>query len=253
MQSAQELLQSEFSKRKERNPNFSLRSFAKWLGISPAQLSQMMTGKRAITLKLMKKISDRLGLSPSEKKAVFTSMLKNKDFLFEADEKQLLKIQEDKFRLIADWYHLAILSLTKLPGAQSDPRWIARRLGLSFEQAHQALLRLERVGVIQMKPKFQQLGEPFEVVSDTPSEAIRKYHKQNLNLAIEKIDTVTNTLRQYQSLSIPVDPKQIESFKKLIDDFLKQASDLSDKNKGKEIYHLNVQLFPVTTIEEKKS
>ncbi|HAG92455.1 MAG TPA: hypothetical protein DCL41_11310, partial [Bdellovibrionales bacterium] len=66
MQNAVEMLNSEFNKRKGRNPNFSLRSFAKWLKISPAQLSQMMTGKRPITINSAQKIGDRLGLSPIE-------------------------------------------------------------------------------------------------------------------------------------------------------------------------------------------
>ena len=250
MQNPHELLTSEFNKRKQRNPNFSLRSFAKWLDISPAQLSQMMTGKRPFTIKSLKKISGRLGLSPSEEKSLFTSLLKHKKFITTLEQKKILNMQEDQFRLISDWYHLAILCLANLKGTPSDPRWIARRLGISGEQANQALLRLERLGILQIKPKLRQMSEPFEVISQTPSEAIRKYHKQNLNLAIEKIETVPNHLRQFQSISIPLDTKNLEPFKKLIDDFLDQAAELSEKCNGNEIYNLNVQLFPVTTLKE---
>lgn len=249
MTSPQQLLLDEFDKRRTRNPNFSLRAFAKWLGISPAQLSQMMTGKRPITFKSMNKISNRLGLSPLEKKNIFSSILKDQHFVEPTHEKKLI-LQEDQFRLISDWYHLAILSLTKVKDAQADPRWISRRLGISLEQAHQALLRLERMGIIETKPKFRQLTEPFEAVSQIPSDAIRKYHKQNLNLATEKIDTVPLQLRQFQSISLPVNGKKIEAFKDLIDDFLSQASDLADSQVATEIYHLNVQLFPVTQVKE---
>lgn len=250
MQNPHELLASEFKKRKERNPNFSLRSFAKWLGVSPAQLSQMIAGKRPVTLKSMKKITERLGLSPSEKKSLILTFLQQKKFIENSEEKKVLKMQEDQFRLISDWYHFAILSLSQLKGSHSDPRWIARRLGISVEQAHQALLRLERLGIVQIKPQLRQVSDPLEVVSHTTSEAIRKYHKQNMNLALEKIETVPNQLRQFQSISIPLNPKNLEQFKKLIDEFLNQASDLSEKYEGIEVYNLNVQLFPVTTIQE---
>lgn len=249
MQNAQKLLITELNKRKEINPNFSMRSFAKWLGVSPAQLSQMMAGKRPITLKSMRKISERLGLSPHERNDLAGSLLQTQ---MDGDEKQVLRLREDQFHLIADWYHMAILSLTHFKKAQADPRWIARRLGISIEQAHQALLRLERLGIIQTKPKFKQISEPIEMVSEVPSEAIRKYHIQNLNLAIEKIEMVEVKKRQFQSLSIPLNPEKIEPFKKLIDNFLAATAELSRQHDGQEVYNLNVQLFPVTILKEEK-
>ena len=113
------------------------------------------------------------------------------------------------------WYHLAILSLTKVRGAKSDPRWIARRLGITVNEASQAVARLVNLGLLQTRPQFLQIGNPFEVYSDIPSAAIRKYHKQILTLTIEKIDTVQNDLRELQSLSITIDPKKIKTLKNI--------------------------------------
>lgn len=249
MQTPQELLTSEFDKRKKRNANFSLRSFAKWLGISPAQLSQMMTGKRPITLNTLKKITDRLGLSPLEKKNLLHSILKDKDSE-PVVETKMRQMQEDEFRLISDWFHFAILILSQVKGANPDPRWIARRLGIGVAEAHQALLRLERLGVIQTKPVFKQLGDPISVLSSVPSDAIRKYHKQLLGLAMEKIETVPVHQREFQSISIPLSPKNIGIYKKAMDDFLEQVSHMTEDYPGSEIYHMNVQLFPATLIKE---
>jgi len=252
MSNARELLQHEFQKRKGRNPNFSLRAFARWLGLSPAQLSQMMTGKRPVTLKSMKKIGARLGLSPSEKKTFLSAMLKTEGLLETEQDFKFLKMEEDQFRLISDWYHFAILALTRVKGAIPDPRWIARRLGIGADEANQALLRMVRMGIIETHPHFRQIGSPVEVVSETPSSAIRKYHKQSLNMAIEKVDLVPVHLRQLQSLSIPVNPRNLPAYRKLIDDFLAQASELAESQAGSEIYQLNVQLFPVTQLKEDK-
>lgn len=250
MQKPAELLIQEFDKRRARNPNFSLRAFAKWLKFSPAQLSQMMSGKRPVTLNSAKKISERLGLSPAENKAFINTLLKDKEFIDSAASKKVIHMQEDQFRIISDWYHFAILSLTRLKGAKANPRWIARRLGINVEQAHQAILRLERMGIIQTKPIFKQICDPIEVVSAIPSEAIQKYHKQNLSLAIEKIETTPVHLREYQSISIPINPKHIQLFKQHIDEFLEQVSILADQQSSLELYNLNVQLFPITTIKE---
>lgn len=230
-----------------------MRSFAKYLGFSPAQLSQMMSGKRSITIKAASKISNRLGFSPFEKKKFMSSLINDKSDIKIESTLKFKKMSEDQFSLIADWYHLAILSLTKVKNAKADPRWVARRLGISVEQAHQALLRLERMGLILIKPQFKQVGDPFEAVSEVPSEAIRKYHKQNLNLAIEKIETVSVNLREFQSISMALNPNLINVLKKHIDEFLEKMNEeisLSKMDLPTEVYNLNVQLYPVSITKE---
>lgn len=247
MQSPRDFLNEEYRIRKERNPSYSLRSFAKWLQISPAQLSQMLAGKRSFTLKTLKKINDRLDLSPANSQKLIQTLLKQRNLISSSPVKNIGFLKEDEFRLISDWYHLAILSLTKIKGATADPRWIARHLGIGKDEANQALQRLERLGLLQLKPTFKQIGEPFEVVSDVPSSAIRKYHKQNLALAMEKIETVDVGLRQFQSISIPIHPSVLKALKKEIDEFLSRAAELCETSSATEVYHLNVQLFPVTS------
>ena len=246
MHTPQDFINSEYKKRKERNPNYSLRSFARWLNVSPAQLSQMMTGKRSITLKTMKKINDRLGLSPASSQDLVQTLLKQKNILQPDVIRTVKDLKEDEFRLVSDWYHLAILSLTKVRAAKSDPRWVARRLGIKVEDANQALLRLERMGLLELKPVFRQIGEPFEVISDVSSAAIQKYHKQNLGLAIEKVESTDVSVRQFQSITFPMNPALVKVLKKEIDEFLNRSFDKSQGPNPTEVYNLNVQLFPVT-------
>jgi len=217
-----------------------------------AVITKMMTGKRSITLKSLEKISHRLGFSPIEKKELMHSFLTDKKLVATKEFKKTLNLQDDQFRLIADWYHLAILSLAQIKGAQANPTWIARRLGISIEEANQALLRLVRLGIVRTKPIFKQIVPPFEIVSDIPSEAIRKYHRQSLGLAIEKIDTVPLKKREFQNVSIPLNPSQVEKLKKDIDELLETASEVSNRNDATEVYNLSVQLYPVTTLQETK-
>lgn len=249
MNLGQKLLKEEFQKRREKNHNFSLRSFARWLGTSPAQLSQMMSGKRPVSAKSIKKFSQKLELSPFEKKELLATALDETTLQNGlTTEKKKLLLKEDQFHLIADWYHFAILALSKLKHAKSDPRWIARELGISAQQANEALQRMVRLGIVQLEPKLKQISDPIEVTSEAPSAAIRKYHKQNLNLAAEKLEMIPNTYREFQSISLALNPQQMKSFKKIIDQFLEQASQLEIPDNSKVIYNLNVQLFPVSKI-----
>src|SRR6202050_4890689 len=60
------LLQDELAARCSRNPNYSLRSFAKFLSVSPAALSAILKGKRPITHKMKERLGLQLGLSLKE-------------------------------------------------------------------------------------------------------------------------------------------------------------------------------------------
>lgn len=246
MESIQDIIKTEFETRKKKNAHFSLRSFARKLEISPAQLSQIMNGKRPITLKFIKKIAAKLNYSPREVKSLMDSFIKDKGGATPYHDQKRIRLEDDHFKLIADWYHFAILSLTKLKEAKSDPRWIASQLGISITDASAALIRLERLGLIRTKPRFEQIGDPLEVSSDTPSEAIRKYHKQNLVLAIEKIEDVPNELREIQSICLPLQLSDISKYKKLVDQFINVAVENCNNNDADVIYNFNIQFFPIT-------
>ncbi len=242
---AHDLLASDFAQRKRLNPNFSLRAYAKWLGLSPAQVSQMISGRRPITSATFGKIASKLGLSPLEKNL----WLEQRE---PTAERQRVHLGEDNFRLISDWHHLAILGLTKVKGAKGDARWVARRLGLPVAEVNEAMSRMVRMGILEVAPALRQLSPPFEATSSIPSEAIRSYHRQSLRLALEKLDLLPNHRREFQSVTLALREPQLKTFRRLIDRFLNEASELADAGgEGEQVFHLNVQLFPVTSEEPK--
>src|SRR5690606_22763852 len=57
---------SDFEAKQKRNPTFSLRAYAKYLGIPPSSLSLIIKGKRPMPQKLIQKITCKLNLSASE-------------------------------------------------------------------------------------------------------------------------------------------------------------------------------------------
>ena len=251
MNTAQERLKSELEIRKKRNPNFSLRAFARWLSVSPGQLSQMLSGKRTITPKILDKIGQRLDFSPIEKSQLEASLIPNQGSNTNS-ESATNKLLDDQFTAISDWYHFAILSLSKVRGANPDPRWISRTLGIQVNEASEAIQRLERMGLLETKPSFKQVGDPIEVASDVPSSAIRRFHQQILGLAQEKIEQVDKVHRDFQSITIPIEQKNLNQFRNHINAFLDLAAKQSEKDVSSKkcdyVYQLNVQLFPLTKL-----
>lgn len=242
MANPKEVLQNEFHLRRERNPNLSLRSFARWLGISPAQISQVMSGKRRLTPKMAGKIARRLDLSPLERLEFVQQT--NQDFI---ENVPLSKesLNEERFQLIAEWYHFAILSLTKTKGANSDPRWIAQRLGITVSEARTATERLVKLELLQLKP-FKQIGSPLVVAPGVPSTAIRRHHKQLINRALETVDTEPTHRRQIHGLTFATDAKHVAKAEKYIEQFLDQMDQMLECAHPTDVYTLNLQLSPLT-------
>ena len=250
---AQTFLKQEYLRRKQKNSLYSIRSFANWLGMSPAQMSQLISGKRRLTRKMALKIVDRFTFSPREKMEFLESL----DPDLEEDKLRLnsekVKLREDEFALIADWEHLALLSLAQTNEVSKDPRWLARRLGVTVERARECFERLVRMKLISVEgPQFRRSTAPLQTSSDRVSPAIQKHHRQNLKIAEQKLD-VPVELREFSSITMAMNPAKMEKAKEMIRDFKRKLCDLLEEGPKEEVYTLSLQLFPNTILKEEVS
>ena len=112
-----------------RNPQYSLRSFARDLELSSGKLSEILRSKTKLTMNAFEQMSNKLNLEDT----LYDSMKKE---LQEFNEGRSLfhkvKINEDKFVITND--HLALLGLINLSLFQSDLLWISTSLKRSIEQ-----------------------------------------------------------------------------------------------------------------------
>lgn len=236
------LLQNELKKRKKINPQFSLRGFAKKLNMSPAQLSQILNGKRNLTAATLAKIATTLSLSPSmEEKLYMDAFSKRKKF--DQDSQRKRSLREDEFALIGQWYHYAILSLARLPKAKADPEWIAQRLGVSKIQAAGALKRLLRLGIIEEGKYLKQRGPFLSAQSEVPSLAIQKYHQEILQMAELRLSKIPLEERDYSSITFLANPKKIPLARLKIEKFQDELAEFLGDENASEVYILANQLF----------
>ncbi len=239
---ATDLLREELKSRKERNPQYSLRAFAQALAMSPAQLSQLMSGKRNFTPDVLSLIGKGLHLSPEQELQLMSATLlpRRHPLIIEKKKRQL---KEDEFRLISEWYHFAILSLAKIRHAEADPHWISARLGITVSEAREALERLVRMEIIAEGKVLKQISAPLNVVSQVPSRAIQAYHNKVLSLASEKLEKTPIQKRDYSAITFAADSAKIEEARKMIEEFQDRLSDFMGTTQAKEVYVLSTQLF----------
>jgi uncharacterized protein (TIGR02147 family) len=242
-----QILKIELEQRKKANAAYSLRAFARYLGVSPAALSQLISGKRGLSLKRLNSLLEKLGLTPEESSRALRKLKRRR-----AESSQVTVLKEDRFRLITDWYHYAILSLGDLPDCKADPRWIAQRLGIRASDANEALARLQRLGLIKIQNgRYKQLSGSIRTTTDVPSSSIRRYHKNILGLAQSRIDEVPVEKREFTSITMAISTKNLEKAKKLTREFKRELSDLLDEGELDEVYQLSIQLFPLSKEEPK--
>ena len=170
------LIENELAQRIKRNARYSMRSFAKTIGISHSLLSLVLSGKRRVSKKTLRRIEEKLGLSPEPAETPA-----------ETNEGQQLSL--DAFSLLADWYHYAILSLLELPEARLDSHWIAKRLGITPLEARLAVSRLKRMQLIaKIDGRWKQSSRPLKVENRQSTSATRKHHRQILEKAQESLE-----------------------------------------------------------------
>ncbi len=200
-----DLLKRELENRLNRNSSYSLRAYARDLGLQPARLSSILSGKKGLSRDSARQVAQRLGLSERES-ALFIAQVESthsrsktgKRLATERLREQVAKMPSrnltlDAFSVISDWHHLAILELLKWNEGEHSPKWIAKNLGLSVLQVTHALERLLRLEMIRIDEKsaktkrYLVVPETLLAPDGTPSEVIKKFHEQILRKAIDAL------------------------------------------------------------------
>jgi uncharacterized protein (TIGR02147 family) len=248
--SVSDYLKDEFNSRVRKNPRYSLRSFAQFLKIHPAELSQIFSGKRNLSLTSAKKVSQSLGLSNDENQQLFLLLQKDRGQLLGIDlnfqeDLSTPNLEIDKFSEISEWYHFAILNLVDTIDFQWNSRHISKRLGITPGQAATAMSDLSRLGLVHFTGPASK-KKTVVVSSALPSSVIKKYHHQMLEQAQQALDEIAIDRREFQSIGIVASIKDLPSMKKDIDTFTNKIIQKYHKSKATEVYQLQICLFPLT-------
>ncbi len=238
------LSEYEFTCRK--NIRYSLRAFASKLDVDSTTLSRILKGQRQISFEMFEHLARKIGLGPAERVQYLsqtTESLKRSSTAYR-------KISLDAFTAISDWYHFAIVELMRTKGFLEDPKWIAKKLGISQTLAHAAVERLERLGWIQITPEGKWIDCAGHNTTDDPDDktlAYRKLQKQLLEKALEALDTIPFSQRDQSSMTVAVSARQLPQIKKQIDEFRRSLTESIETNKNREsVYTLLVSFFPLT-------
>lgn len=234
------ILKQDYDRKNERNPNYSRRSYARWLGLSHTSLTLFLNGKRGLSLDARKKILSRLTISPEKSAEILIQA--------RAGATAFKQVDFDKLPVISDWFYFAVLSLMETKTFKEDPIWVAKRLNISVENARVSLERLETLGlaVRTKKGRLQASGASLTTPDQVANLVMRRSHYQAFELAKASLDRHAVEKRDFSAMTMAIDPDRIPEAKRKIKNFRRKLCQYLESGQKKEVYRLGIQLFPLS-------
>jgi plasmid maintenance system antidote protein VapI len=242
---ARQILHTYLKKKKETNPNYSLRSLAKHLNVPSGRLSEILTQKRRITDTQLVKWLQNLG-TQNELKKELSSLLKSL--------KKSVVISKEDIAILENDLHFAVLSLFETSNFKFDYDWIAERLNTSHDEIKLIFQNLEKVGlVIKNGSTYERCQRSVKTTQDIPSSALRQSVKKSILNGLDRIDSTDVCLRDISSITLAINTKKMHLAKKRIQKFRSDMAKILESGEQTEVYNLNIQLVPVTHLGPQKN
>ena len=261
-----QILENEFHRRKFRNSAYSLRAYARDLGLGSSSLSEILSGSRNVPQKKAKQIVSQLNLQIDDRirflksvevQSVGLHTLTGSKYV-SSDSLEKMSLNETlHFKMMSGWEYCAVLQLTETANFSSNVGEIADRLGITFERAEivvENLLLSEFMSRDENGCFVRNMGY-VKTTRDVPYKSVRQLHKALLQKAIDSVEGVDVTRRYIANSIMAIDASKIDEAKKIIGEFRTRMGEFlskGEKDEKKEVYNLGVQLFPITRSREEK-
>jgi uncharacterized protein (TIGR02147 family) len=255
---------------RERDPSFSLRSFARMAGSSSPNFLQLIRERKLnIQPSGVHALSQSLRLSAKERR-FFEYMVAfdharthdEKDRCFRSillarEYREVRTLQRSQYELFSHWYIPVIRELVADPRGRGDPAWIGRRIipAVSPAKVRKAVGVLEELGLVRRDGSgaWEQTDRAVSTPSEVLSLAVTTYHKSVIAMAREALERFGPDERDFRSVTVGVSGEGYAEVKRRMGAFWKEllAFAGTQKRAGR-VYQVNMQLFPLSRAGEER-
>lgn len=260
MTSYRMLLQDEFQQRVRRNPAYTLRAYARDLGVPVSNLSDVLRSKRGLAIETARKMAESLRLGEHEGK-YFVALVQKEHgrSLAQRSEAEgtlraleaahgMSEISLETFAVLADWVHFAVLELTYLEDFRADGGWIAARLGISRAEADAAVEKALKLGLLARDAdgRLRDAEKNLATGNDVPSKYIRDHHRQILAKAERALEEVGVEEREFAAITMAIDASKLPEAKAALREFRRKfCKNIQHSRKKNRVYCVALQFFPM--------
>ncbi|HXH31895.1 MAG TPA: DUF4423 domain-containing protein [Bacteriovoracaceae bacterium] len=244
-------LKEHFSLKQRTNPHYSLRAYARDLGLHSSTLCSVFKGNRGLPLKNFKEVALKLNLSPKERtlflESLYTRIAKNEE-LKTGEEDERFILDDTYYQVIAEWEHFAVESLLEISDFVATQRSVARRLGITENRAEVVIENLKTCGLVKEGPDggLIKIHVKIRTTEDVLSPALRASHLETLEMGRQKLDEVDIGLRDYSSVTLTLNIKRVPEVKILIRDFRQKLLAHFAEGLKTDVCQLAIQFYPLT-------
>ncbi len=244
---------------------FSWRSFAKAAKFSsPVYLKLVCEGKSGLSKKARVRVASAMGLSGFE--SDFFVLLvaydqakdaKTKTEIFNSLQEIILSnrvgiLERAFFEYYSNWLNSAIRELAASVDSASS-KGLAKLCfpEVSADAVAQSLKFLTRSKLLRKSTRKGQYTQGRKSISTgtLPSSvmAVRNLHRQMGNLAVESLDSVPVSERNFSTITLGLTEGAYKDIVAEMQNFRRKVVDIAAKDQGTErVYELNLQLFPLS-------
>jgi uncharacterized protein (TIGR02147 family) len=263
-----DFLSEVYEQKKAKNPGFSVRAWAKQIGLnSHAMLAHTLTKKRKLKAPFAAQMRDHIGLRGPEARyfdllvaCSSSSTIQEKQFYedlllgLRPKNATYAELSHDVLRLISQWIHTALLEMVELEDFSVAPEDIASRLRRPIKsgEINQAIERLLRLQLLERESGTGQLKRrhaSLKTKDDIPNSYIREHHKQMMEQAKLALEEQTPEEREFRSCALAIRYDRLPEAKRLIRKFMTEFQEtvgLQTGEKAEAVYELNLQFFEIT-------
>ncbi len=261
-----ELLKALLERKSAGNPQFSLRAFARDLGISASQLSRILSRKVPLTIEMAGKIGPCLFPSSPGKQDFFVDLVRlcnsaeAEANILEYLYQKLLSMDADeldqaRLRCLSDWSVVAAFDAFGLASPPRSEEDLASMLGITTREASVALRQLEHAQLLEAHESwYRRKVARFYTTCDVPSVLIRGLHRQLIGKAMQAIDGQDVSRRYLRGMSLSLKPELLPRVRELVEAFCLEVEKLEQESAGQAeaLYQLNLQFFDLFATPRKE-
>lgn len=259
-----EFLRDWYNHSKKQFRYFSYRYFNRKAGIaSPSLFREVMNGKRNLTGVTTAQFVKGLGLN--EEDGRFFELLVSFNQCRSAREKERILeqmrglrrsvvrelIPMDHYEYFSQWYHPVIREAVCILDWHGDYGLLARMINppVKKSQARESVELLLRLGMVRTNAdgRYDQATPAITTGPEVVSLAVRSLNRQMASFGTEAIDRFSPAQRDISSMTLGVSQSSYQLIKEEIQQFKRRVARIvADDKDARQVYDLNVQLFPMS-------
>jgi uncharacterized protein (TIGR02147 family) len=258
-------LKDAYEERRKLQPYFSYRFIGNKVGMDSSYLTRLFQKKLHLGDDLVDRMAGIFGLQDDSleyfRNLVSFNKTKN-EVQARVFHDQLMRlrgvgysvVREDQSEYFSNWIHAALRSLLDYQRFDGDYEALGVMLSppVSADEAKSAVFLLERLGMAKRTDfGYEILDNHLHSGDNWTTEAIKTFQKSTMELASRSLDVVPPSMRDISTMTMNIDAETLDDLKIMVREFQENVAKLVESSsKSDRVYHLNMQLFPLSRIPD---